>query len=130
MKGSASTSRRDMIYSSFCGCEAIYHRPPSVRRNLTRKGYSQWSNAKVHPSVGAARLPPCGAAAGIMAQPWQPGGAGGDGSKTGVFRSMLTTKYDKEIVSVAVPALAAMLLEPIMSSINAGECHKASLVCA
>ena len=60
---------------------------------------------------------PCSAAASLVAEP------GADGSKAGgwTLRSMLTTKYDKEIISVAVPALAAMLLEPIMSSINAGE---------
>ena len=60
---------------------------------------------------------PCSAAASLMAEP----GANGSKANGWTLRSMLTTKYDKEIVSVAVPALAAMLLEPIMSSINAGE---------
>ncbi len=34
---------------------------------------------------------------------------------------MLSTKHDKEIVSIAMPALAAMLLEPIMGTISCGE---------
>ena len=56
-----------------------------------------------------------------MAQP-QPGGGSSSSSSSGwALSSLLTSKYDKEIVSVAVPALAAMLLEPIMGAINSGE---------
>ena len=50
------------------------------------------------------------------------GGSSGSGRAEGgwALSSLLTSKYDKEILSVAVPALAAMLLEPIMGAINSG----------
>lgn len=70
------------------------------------------------------RMPPCCgvAAGGVMAQPGE--GSSGSSSSSGAggwaLSSLLSSKYDKEIVSVAVPALAAMLLEPIMGAINSG----------
>ena len=82
-------------------------------------------DAQCHKSLGMPpqrRLPPCcgAAAGGVMAQP-QPGGGSSSSSSGWALGSLLTSKYDKEIVSVAVPALAAMLLEPIMGAINSGE---------
>ena len=36
--------------------------------------------------------------------------------------SLLSSKYDREILSVALPALMAMLLEPAMTAVNSGGC--------
>ena len=36
--------------------------------------------------------------------------------------SLFSSKYDREILSVALPALMAMLLEPAMAAVNSGEC--------
>ena len=36
--------------------------------------------------------------------------------------SLFVSKYDREIVSVALPALMAMLLEPAMTAVNSGGC--------
>lgn len=42
------------------------------------------------------------------------------GSVFQALKSVTNSKYDKEIWQLALPALVAMLLEPIMSVINAG----------
>lgn len=37
------------------------------------------------------------------------------------LQAVLSDKHDKEIWAVALPALVAMLLEPVMNALNAGE---------